>query len=37
MARKQKTGSVSMGDMMKRMNKKYGMQVAHNLDEENPT
>lgn len=26
-----------MGDMMKRMNKKYGMQVAHNLDEENPT
>lgn len=37
MAKKQKTGSVSMGDMMKKMNKKYGMQVAHDLTQENPT
>ena len=37
MAKKQKTGSVSVGDMMKRMNKRYGMQVAHDLTQENPT
>jgi len=36
-AKKQKTGSVSVGDMMKRMNKRYGMQVAHDLTQENPT
>jgi len=34
---KAKVGSVSMGDMMKRLNKKYGMQVAHDLTQENPT
>ena len=37
MARKQKTGSLSMGDMMKRINKRYGMEVAHDLKSENPT
>jgi len=26
-----------MGDMMKRLNKRYGMQVAHDLTQENPT
>lgn len=34
---KSKVGSVSMGDMMKRLNKKYGMEVAHDLTQENPT
>ena len=38
MARAQKkTGNVAMGDMIKRLNKKYGMRVAHDLNEENPT
>ena len=38
MARAQKkTGKVAMGDMIKRLNKKYGMRVAHDLNEENPT
>lgn len=38
MARAQKkTGKVAMGDMIKRLNKKYGMKVAHNLNQENPT
>lgn len=38
MARTQKkTGKVAMGDMIKRLNKKYSMRVAHNLNEENPT
>ena len=32
-----KTGKVAMGDMIKRLNKKYGMRVAHDLNEENPT
>jgi recombination protein RecA len=32
-----KTGKVAMGDMIKRLNKKYSMRVAHNLNEENPT
>ena len=33
-----KTGKVNnMGDMIKRLNKKYGMRVAHDLNEENPT
>jgi len=32
-----KTGNVAMGDMIKRLNKKYGMRVAHDLNEENPT
>jgi len=32
-----KTGKVAMGDMIKRLNKKYGMKVAHNLNQENPT
>tara|TARA_R110002012_G_scaffold288945_1_gene481833 strand:- start:6816 stop:7958 length:1143 start_codon:yes stop_codon:yes gene_type:complete len=27
----------NMGDMIKRLNKKYGMRVAHDLNEENPT
>ena len=36
--RQAKTGKVNnMGDMIKRLNKKYGMEVAHNLNEDNPT
>ncbi|MAC33703.1 MAG: hypothetical protein CME38_08890 [Haliea sp.] len=27
----------NMGDMIKRLNKKYGMEVAHDLNKENPT
>ncbi len=37
MARAQKAGRVAMGDMIKRLNKKYGMRVAHDLNQENPT
>jgi recombination protein RecA len=37
MGRAQKVGKVAMGDMMKKLNKKYGMEVAHNLNEANPT
>jgi recombination protein RecA len=37
MARAQKAGKVAMGDMIKRLNKKYGMRVAHDLNQENPT
>lgn len=34
---RKKEGKVAMGDMIKRLNKKYGMRVAHDLNEENPT
>ena len=32
-----KTGKLSMADMRKLINKRAGMTVAHNLNEENPT
>jgi len=36
--KKSENGKVpDMGSMLKRINKKYGMKVAHNLDEDNPT
>jgi len=37
MARKSTTGKLSMSEMRKLINKKAGMNVAHNLKEENPT
>jgi len=37
MRKKQKTGQLSIDDMRKLVNKKAGMTVAHNLQEENPT
>ena len=37
MAKKSSTGKLSMEDMRKLVNKKAGMNVAHNLKEENPT
>jgi recombination protein RecA len=37
-SKSQEAGKVhNMGDMIKRLNKKYGMRVAHDLNEENPT
>ena len=32
-----KAGKLSMADMRKLINKRAGMTVAHNLNEENPT
>ena len=37
MSKKQNTGKLSIADMRKLVNKKAGMTVAHNLQEENPT
>ena len=37
MSKKLKTGKLSIEDMRKLVNKKAGMTVAHNLQEENPT
>ena len=37
MRKKQNTGKLSIDDMRKLVNKKAGMTVAHNLQEENPT
>jgi len=37
MSKKQNTGKLSIEDMRKLVNKKAGMTVAHNLQEENPT
>ena len=37
MGRTQKVGKVAMGDMIRQLNKKYGMKVAHDLNQDNPT